>query len=345
MIIATLAILSGQFDFGDGPIKTSPRPTRTYAVGQDLMSWDVVKSELHLPVWGTPMKTLEKPAPESEPILTSGFWRCGGVIDFGPSAYKLRKEDQARLAQIYVQFRGSAAILEPRIAAKLQLTDRQKAMVVQIDKRCRAQLGGSLRWLSGSLFTKRQDTVDYKIANHIRFMASMRRTSSEGIAGLIGIRKACRELLTTRQRAVLTKLGGKPLRSSFHETWPTIMGSFDYSDPSEARKGLQRDGIFSVLRHDIATKIGVSEEQVDRIAIGLKDLYLMAYRDADEYWWLLKRQQNRPRIFQLRQAVFSHYEVQARQMIRRELRADQRSKWDRMVGMPIPGVLSRNHFG
>lgn len=341
MVVAALAILTGQFDFGGGPVKPR-RPSKPLPVGSSIVNWDVTHRELGLTDWDKPWNKLESLPQEAPPNLKTSGWFCGGAVVFSAKTEKLSAKHKARLAQIYIQFRGSAAILDPEIAAQIRLTKSQKVAVQRISERRAFDLSAFTRGINWGSFSKGKDTPDDRIAAHNRSMNMFRRTTINSIAQHAAARKQCRELLTPAQRALLAKMEGRPVRASFHETWPTLLGAFDYSG---SRQGLQKDGIFSVLRHDVAQTVGLNEAQIDDITITLGKLYLDAYEEAGEYWWLLKREEEKPRIAGLRRAVFDRYEAQARKMIRGKLTDSQRAKWDTLVGKPIPGVTALNHFG
>lgn len=343
MLATLITIALGQFDFGGQAMpKKFPKP-KPYAIGHELLSWDVVRQELGLPPTTLFLHKLRQLPVHPEPALRKEPWLCGGVLDMGNPTI-LNVAGKRRLREVFVQFAGSSAVLDLRIAAKLNISPHQNRMLSGIKELPQPSLFRA-PWITKLATSPKEDFVDARLRSQIEFYNTQREFKLASLTHNAAIRTKCRSILTSTQQTALEKMKGKALGASLHQTAPSCRGAYGPVSGENFRRSLQADGTFSLLRQDVASKLGLKEEQLDSMHLEVQKLYNTACKDADEYWWLLKRDGSKPHIAKYRREVFARYERKARRVLYESLNQAQKSRWNLLLGKPVTGIPLRNHFG
>lgn len=343
MLATLITIALGQFDFGGGTVpRKFPKP-KPHAIGLELLSWDVVRQELGLHETTGFLRKLRQLPAHPEPSLAVKPWCCGGVLDMGNPDI-LSPASKKRLREVYVQFTGSSTVLDSRIASELNMTPHQKKALSGLKEIPQPSLF-RLPWATKLFTNSKQDSVDERLKIQIKFYNTQRELDLALLTHFAAIRTKCRSILTSTQQTTLEKMKGKALGASLHQTAPSCRGAYGPVSGESFQRSLQADGTFSLLRQDVAQKVGVKEEQLDRMLLEVQNLYIAACKDADEYWWLLKRDGSKPQIAKYRRDVFAKYELKARGWLYEFLTPVQRTKWALLLANPIAGIPIRNHFG
>jgi len=327
-MLGLLLLVVGQFDFSG-----SGHRSKTEHLGADLLVWDVVRADVGFKFKpeSDSVRVFGANPVDPEPVLGRGSFHDDVYI--APSFAGLSRSQWARLRQIYVQCQGVASICEPEIAKELRLTSSQRA---QIERIRRTPFGrgtfdlGFFRRLSGS-------TVDAKIERHLLLNDAYRQIRITRMTRQIEQDRKYRAVLTSAQSRKLKEMAGAPIKAALY------LNGTSLGLPGPG--GLQREGAFAVLRRDVADAIGLDAPRIDQIMLDLERLYLQAFREAGEYWWLLKQREKKDTIPQLRTAVFQRYERLAQKAILDSLTRSQRDRWAKLAGPPIVGLKMRNHFG
>lgn len=343
MLATLVAIALGQFEFGGQAVpKKFPKP-KPFAIGHELLSWDVVRQELGLPPTTLFLHKLRQLPVHPEPALRKEPWLCGGVLDMGNPTI-LNVAAKRRLREVFVQFAGSSAVLDLRIAAKLNLSPHQKRMLGEVKKLPQPSFF-RIPWITKLATSPNQDSVDVRLRSQIEIYNTQREFNLALLSHFAAIRTKCRSILTSVQQKTLDGMKGKALGASLHQTAPSCRGAYGPVSGESFGRSLQADGTFSLLRHDVAHKVGLKEEQLDRMLMEVQNFYIAACKDADEYWWLLKRDGSKPQIAKYRRDVFAEYELRARGWLYESLTQAQKSKWNLLFGKPATRIPLRNHFG
>jgi hypothetical protein len=109
--------------------------------------------------------------------------------------------------------------------------------------------------------------------------------------------------------------------------------------------GLQYDREFSILRHDVAKELGLSQTKIDSMLVQLETLFVEGYAKADKFWLNLDHGGSDQVAYADRGKVLSDYDAKERQSILNALTPAQREKWRVMLGKEVPEIQPTRVFG